>query len=104
MLNNTMVKFNFVHTRWRVFGVGDWAWQQFTEGPAATGAVISNLQSKIRYEVKVAAFTKRGEGTYMSASVTTIESPGNFSISMKLSGLFMFVCPQTAPMAINGYR
>ena len=61
-----------------MYNVGPWAWKEFNERPTATGAVISNLSPRIRYEVKVAAFTAKGVGTYSSASVTTIESPGNY--------------------------
>ena len=46
------------------------------EVPTATGAVVTPLLPRTRYEVSVVAYTKKGKGTAMSASVTTIESPG----------------------------
>lgn len=67
--------------RYRIFGgLGPWRWKTNVERATATGAVISGLVENTRYEVKVAAFTSQGDGTYMSASVTTIASPGNIFI------------------------
>ena len=38
---------------------------------------MTPLQPRTLYEVQVAAFTSKGTGSYVGASVETIESPGN---------------------------
>ncbi|XP_047144342.1 protein sidekick-1 isoform X1 [Hydra vulgaris] len=50
-------------------------WSEFVEVPIALGAVIRPLLPRTRYEVSVAAFTSKGTGSFVSASVETIESP-----------------------------
>lgn len=61
--------------RYRRYNIGDWS-KPLEEPATAKGAVISNLQPLTRYEVKVVAYTAKGEGSPMSASVTTINTPG----------------------------
>ena len=57
-----------------MYGFGQWS--EFDELPIALGAVIRPLLPRTRYEVSVAAFTSQGIGSFVSASVETIESPG----------------------------
>lgn len=60
--------------QYRRYNIGDWS-KPLEEPATAKGAVISNLQPLTRYEVKVVAYTAKGEGSPMSASVTTINTP-----------------------------
>ena len=61
-----------------MYGTDDGFWNYLPDEPAtALGAVVTPLQPRTRYEVQVAAFTSKGTGSYVGASVETIESPGN---------------------------
>ena len=49
---------------------------------------MTPLQPRTRYEVQVAAFTSKGTGSYVGASVETIESPGNVVFCIAKGSVF----------------
>ena len=75
--------------RYRLYGTDEKFWNYLPDEPAtALGAVVTPLQPRTRYEVQIAAFTSKGTGSYVGASVETIESPGNVVFCIAKGSVF----------------